>query len=54
VWFGRGFVDCGPGGNDILYLSKTQDKKVKRKNCERVLNRSARKAVHDRDNLRYP
>jgi Ca2+-binding RTX toxin-like protein len=54
VWFGRGFVDCGPGGNDILYVSKTQNRKVKRKNCERVLHKSARKAVHDRDNLRYP
>ena len=30
------------------------DKKVKRKNCERVSHKSARKAVHDRDNLRYP
>ncbi len=54
VWFGRWFVDCGPGGNDILYVSKTQDKKVRRKNCERVLHKSARKAVDDRNNLRYP
>ena len=35
-------------------MSKTQNRKVKRKNCERVLHKSARKAVHDRDNLRYP
>jgi hypothetical protein len=54
VWFGRGFVDCGPGGNEILYVSKTQDKKVERRNCERVSHKSARKAIHDRDNLRYP
>ena len=51
VWFGRGFVDCGSGGNDILYVSKTQNKKVKRRNCERVLHRSAKDAVHDRDHL---
>ena len=51
VWFGRGFVDCGPGGDDILYVSKTQNKKVKRRNCERVMHKSARKAVHDRDHL---
>jgi hypothetical protein len=54
VWFGRGFVDCGPGGHDILYVSKTQDPKVKDRNCEKVSHKSARKAVHDRDNLRYP
>jgi len=54
VWFGRGFVDCGAGKRDILYVSKTQDKKVKRKNCERVSHKSARKAVNDRNNLRYP
>jgi Ca2+-binding RTX toxin-like protein len=54
VWFGRGFVDCGPGGNDILYVSKTQNRKVKRRHCERVSHKSARKAIHDRDNLRYP
>ena len=51
VWFGRGFVDCGSGGDDILYVSKTQNKKVKRRNCERVLHRSAKDAVHDRDHL---
>jgi Ca2+-binding RTX toxin-like protein len=54
VWFGRGFVDCGPGRRDILYVSRTQNKKVKRRNCERVSHKSARKAVHDRDSLRYP
>ena len=54
VWFGHGFVDCGPGKRDILYVSKTQDKKVKRKNCEKVSHKSARKAVHDRDKLKYP
>ena len=42
VWFGHGFVDCGPGKRDILYVSKTQDKKVKRKNCEKVSHKSAR------------
>jgi Ca2+-binding RTX toxin-like protein len=53
VWFGRGFVDCGPGGHDILYVSKTQDPKVKDRNCETVSHKSARKAIHDRDHLRY-
>ena len=51
VWFGRGFVDCGPGGDDILYVSKTKNKKVKRRNCERVMHKSAKDAVHDRDGL---
>ena len=54
VWFGRGFVDCGPGKRDILYVSKTQNKKVKRRNCEKVSHKSARKAIHDRDHLKYP
>ena len=53
VWFGRGFVDCGPGNDDILYVSKTQNRKVKRRHCETVSHKSARKAVHDRDDLRY-
>jgi Ca2+-binding RTX toxin-like protein len=51
VWFGRGTVDCGEGGDDILYVSKTQNEKVKRTNCERVLHRSARDAVNDRNHL---
>ena len=51
VWFGRGFVDCGPGGDDILYVSKTQNKKVKRRNCERVMHKSAKDAVNDRNGL---
>lgn len=51
VWFGRGFVDCGPGNDDILYVSKTRNKKVKRRNCERVMHKSAKDAVHDRDGL---
>ena len=51
VWFGRGRVDCGAGDDDILYVSKTQNKKVKRKDCERVLHKSARDAIHDRDGL---
>jgi hemolysin type calcium-binding protein len=54
VWFGRGFVDCGPGKRDILYVSKTQNKKVKRRNCEFVKHKSASKAIHDRDHLKYP
>ena len=54
VWFGRGFVDCGPGKRDILYVSKTQNKKVKRRNCEKVKHKSAADAIHDRDNLKYP
>jgi Ca2+-binding RTX toxin-like protein len=49
IWFGRGRVDCGGGNDDILYVSKTQNKKVKRKNCERVLHRSAKDAVNDRN-----
>jgi Ca2+-binding RTX toxin-like protein len=51
VWFGRGFVDCGPGNDDILYVSKTKNKKVKRRNCETVSHKSAKDAVHDRDGL---
>jgi Ca2+-binding RTX toxin-like protein len=51
VWFGRGFVDCGAGNDDILYVSKTRNKKVKRRNCETISHKSARKAVHDRDGL---
>ena len=51
VWFGRGRVDCGAGDDDILYVSKTQNKKVKRRNCERVLHRSAKDAVNDRNGL---
>ena len=51
VWFGRGRVDCGAGDDDILYVSKTQNKKVKRKNCERVLHKSAKDAVNDRNGL---
>ena len=54
VWFGHGFVDCGPGKYDILYVSKTQNSKVRRKHCEKVSHKSARKAVHARDNLKYP
>jgi Ca2+-binding RTX toxin-like protein len=54
VWFGHGFVNCGRGRYDILYVSRTQDKKIRRKGCEKVSHKSARKAVHDRDNLRYP
>jgi Ca2+-binding RTX toxin-like protein len=49
VWFGRGFVDCGAGTDDILYVSKTQNKKVKRRNCERVSHKSTKDAIHDRD-----
>jgi Ca2+-binding RTX toxin-like protein len=51
VWFGRGFVDCGGGDDDILYVSKTQNKKVKRRNCERVMHKSAKDAVNDRNGL---
>jgi Ca2+-binding RTX toxin-like protein len=54
VWFGRGFVDCGGGDDDVLYVSRTQNKKVKRRHCEHVSHKSARKAIHDRDNLPYP
>jgi Ca2+-binding RTX toxin-like protein len=54
VWFGRGFVDCGAGRHDILYVSKTQDPKVRDRNCEKVSHKSASKAIHDRDHLRYP
>ena len=51
VWFGRGFVDCGAGDDDILYVSKTQNKKVERRNCERVMHKSAKDAVDDRNGL---
>ena len=37
------------GRDDILYVSKTQNKKVKRRNCERVSHKSAKDAIHDRD-----
>ena len=39
--------------DDILYVSKTQNKKVKRRNCERVSHKSAKDAVHDRNDLYY-
>ena len=47
-------VECavirnGAGTDDILYVSKTQDRKVKRRNCERVSHKSAKDAIHDRD-----
>jgi Ca2+-binding RTX toxin-like protein len=47
VWFGRGFVDCGPG-EDILYVSRKSDPKVKRRNCEHLSHLSDRQ-VHGRD-----
>jgi hypothetical protein len=47
VWFGRGFVDCGPG-RDLLFLSKHRSrKKVKRVNCERISFKSARQVDED-------
>jgi Ca2+-binding RTX toxin-like protein len=49
VWFGRGFVDCGPGADDILYVSKRSGPKVKRRHCERISHKSAKDAIHDRD-----
>jgi Ca2+-binding RTX toxin-like protein len=49
VWFGRGFVDCGPGDDDILYVSRASGPKTKRRNCERVSHKSAKDAIHDRD-----
>ena len=49
VWFGRGFVDCGAGNDDILYVSRRTDPKVKRRHCERVSHKSAKDAIHDRD-----
>ena len=45
-WFGRGFVDCG-GGNDILYVSRKSDPKVKRKNCETISHKSAREVAEE-------
>jgi Ca2+-binding RTX toxin-like protein len=35
VWFGRGYVDCGPG-YDILYTSRKSDPAVGRVNCEKT------------------
>jgi Ca2+-binding RTX toxin-like protein len=49
VWFGRGFVDCGAGDDDILYVSHASGPGVGRRHCERVSHKSARDAVHDRD-----
>jgi Ca2+-binding RTX toxin-like protein len=43
VWFGHGFVDCGPG-RDILYVSHASGPHVKRRNCETVSHKSARAA----------
>jgi Ca2+-binding RTX toxin-like protein len=48
VWFGRGFVDCGAGDDDILYVSHRTDPKVKRRHCEKVSHKSAKDAIHDR------
>jgi len=44
IWFGRGYVNCGPG-QDILYVSRKNGPKVKRKNCETVSHLSDRQ-VH--------
>jgi Ca2+-binding RTX toxin-like protein len=49
VWFGRGFVDCGDGADDILYVSHASGPKVKRRHCERISHKSAKDAIHDRD-----
>jgi Ca2+-binding RTX toxin-like protein len=40
VWFGRGFVNCGPG-KDILYVSRKSGPHVKRKHCETISHKSA-------------
>jgi hypothetical protein len=44
VWFGRGFVDCGPG-RDILYVSHKSGPHVKRRGCEKISHKSARQAA---------
>jgi RTX calcium-binding nonapeptide repeat (4 copies) len=44
IWFGRGYVDCGPG-RDILYVSRKRNRKVKRRNCEKISHLSDRQ-VH--------
>ena len=44
-------VAAGRGNDDILYVSKTQNNKVNRRNCERVLHKSAKDAVNDRNGL---
>jgi Ca2+-binding RTX toxin-like protein len=49
VWFGRGVVDCGPGNDDILYVSHASGPNVKRRNCETLSHKSAKDAIHDRD-----
>ena len=46
VWFGRGFVDCGPG-RDILSMSHRSDPKVKRRGCERISHKSARRVSQE-------
>jgi Ca2+-binding RTX toxin-like protein len=51
VWFGRGRVNCGAGDDDILYVSRTQSKKVMRRNCETISHKSAKDAVDDRNGL---
>jgi hypothetical protein len=44
IWFGRGYVNCGPG-RDILYVSRKNGPRVKRKNCETISHLSDRQ-VH--------
>jgi Ca2+-binding RTX toxin-like protein len=44
IWFGHGFVDCGPG-RDILYVSHASGRHVKRRHCETISHLSARDAV---------
>jgi hypothetical protein len=44
VWFGRGYVNCGPG-RDILYVSRKNGPKVKRRNCE-VISHLSDRQVH--------
>jgi hypothetical protein len=44
VWFGRGYVNCGPG-RDILYVSRKNGPKVKRRHCE-VISHLSDRQVH--------
>jgi RTX calcium-binding nonapeptide repeat (4 copies) len=47
IWFGRGFVDCGPG-EDILYISRKSDPTITRRHCEHISHLSDSQ-VHGHD-----
>src|SRR3954467_3210143 len=44
IWFGRGYVNCGPG-HDVLYVSRKAGPHVKRRGCE-VISHLSDRQVH--------